>query len=304
MTLTTVLRVLFVTFPCLVLVPAVYAKNPETPLTAEKKSAYPVTAQQGELPEATQKTLSKVIKAIERKPQNNQSQSIVLERGTPHTTPQENQKNTDASGKNFSITFDSPKKIETPDTETLVASAYQAFTLGQMEASIMLYKQLLRINSGNKEAKFGLATAYFQLQQRNQARKLYTEILASAPEDQAALNNFVVLLRQETPEEALEELKKLAQANDKISDIPAQIGMTYARMGNSQEAIKYLRRAVSLAPSNAAYRYNLAIILDKDKQYPEASAIYRQLLIAAQHGVAIPGNPQTLQKRLHFISQH
>ena len=63
-------------------------------------------------------------------------------------------------------------------------------------------------------------------------------------------------------------------------------------------------RAVALSPENLTYRYNLAILMDKQKNYDEAARLYRQLIEASQRGEVIPGNVSNIQQRLTFISSN
>jgi Flp pilus assembly protein TadD len=65
-----------------------------------------------------------------------------------------------------------------------------------------------------------------------------------------------------------------------------------------------MMRAVSMAPENMTYRYNLAILLDKTGRYDEAASLYRQLIEAGLRGETLPGKTQQLQERLTFISSN
>ena len=77
--------------------------------------------------------------------------------------------------------------------------------------------------------------------------------------------------------------------------------MLYMKLGKEKKAIRYLKQAIAISPSNASYRYNLAILLDKMQRYKEAAALYRQLLAAAGRGATIPGDISKMYKRLQFI---
>ena len=118
------------------------------------------------------------------------------------------------------------------------------------------------------------------------------------------LNNFLVLLSDEAPEEALVELEKLAERNPQYSALPAQIAVIYQKLGQFDKAGQYMFQAIEMAPENITYRYNLAIMLDKQHKYDEAAKLYRQIIQAYQRGEAVPGNIQKIQQRLTFISSN
>ena len=60
-------------------------------------------------------------------------------------------------------------------------------------------------------------------------------------------------------------------------------------------------RAIELAPDNMTYKYNLAIMLDKQGQYPDAVAMYRALIQASLRGEQVPASTESMQKRLNFL---
>lgn len=182
--------------------------------------------------------------------------------------------------------------------------AYDALVAGQPTSAIQIYKNILENDPNNKGALFGLATTYHRSGQLDQARVYYGKLLAIDPNHRDGLNNFLVLLADEAPEEALEQLAKLEARNPDFSPIPAQMAVIYQRLGNTDKATEKMFHAIELAPENLVYRYNLAIMLDKQKKYDEASRLYKQLVQAAMRGENIPGNLQKIQQRLTFIGSN
>jgi tetratricopeptide (TPR) repeat protein len=109
------------------------------------------------------------------------------------------------------------------------------------------------------------------------------------------------LVADEAPQAALDQLEKLENRNPDFSPIPAQMAVIYQKQGNMDKASEKMFRAVSLAPENLTYRYNLAILMDKQRNYEEAAKLYQQIIEAYQRGEVIPGNPLKIQERLTFI---
>lgn len=182
--------------------------------------------------------------------------------------------------------------------------AYEALINGQTEDAIIIYRGVLENDPDNKNALFGLATTYHRAGQIDLARPLYGKLLALDPNNRDALNNFLVLLADESPEDALAQLQKLENKNPDFSPIPAQMAVIYQKLGNSDKASEKMFRAVSLAPENLTYRYNLAIMLDKQHNYEEAAKLYRQIVEAHQRGDTTPGDISKIQERLTFISSN
>ena len=182
--------------------------------------------------------------------------------------------------------------------------AYMALIGGQSNVAIATYKKVLDNDPNNKNALFGLATAYHRVGQIDLARPVYAKLLAIDPGNTDGLNNFLVLLSDEAPEEALAELEKLAQRNPQYSALPAQMAVIYQKLGQYDKAGDYMLRAIDMAPENLTYRYNLAIMFDKQHKYEEAAKLYHQIVQAYQRGETIPGNVQKIQQRLTFISSN
>lgn len=182
--------------------------------------------------------------------------------------------------------------------------AYNATVSGQSEAAMGTYQNILDNAPNNTQALFGLATLYHRARQLDKARHLYGRLLAIDPQHRDGFNNFLVLLADEAPREALIELEKLEEKNPGFSTIAAQIAVIHQKLGESDKAIGKMFRAVALAPENLTYRYNLAIMLDKQKNYDESAKLYRQLIEASERGEKIPGNIANIQQRLTFISSN
>jgi Flp pilus assembly protein TadD len=196
------------------------------------------------------------------------------------------------------------KKGPPINVEYELEKAYNATISGQNEAAIATYQEILDNSPNNTQALFGLATLYHRAKQLDKARSLYGRLLAIDPDHRDGFNNFLVLLADEAPREALVELEKLEAKNPGFSTIPAQIAVIYQKLGDFDKAIDKMFRAVALSPENLTYRYNLAIMLDKQKNYDEATKLYKQLVEASDRGEKIPGNISNIQQRLTFISSN
>ncbi len=179
--------------------------------------------------------------------------------------------------------------------------AYNALIAGKSEIAIQIYEDILTGQPKNKEALFGLASTYHRLGQIDIARSLYGKLLEIDPKHRDGLNNFLVLLADEAPQEALTQMERLEAQNPSFSPIPAQMAIIYQKLGDRDKAVDKMYRALSIAPENITYRYNLAIMLDKNGKYEDAGKLYTQLLDSHAKGAVIPGDATKIQQRLTFI---
>lgn len=194
------------------------------------------------------------------------------------------------------------KKTNNPDFMTLLDSGYRALKLGQVEAAKRYYRQANKMDKSSIEAGFGLATCYHKAGQFNLAKKLYSAILKQDPTHQLALNNFLILVGREAKDSAILQFKKLEAINPYNSIIPAQIAMIYLQNKNYIKAAKYLRKAITLDPSNITYQYNLAISLDSAGDNTQAIQQYQLLLEKSYEGGTLPSSNEMINQRIIYLS--
>lgn len=190
------------------------------------------------------------------------------------------------------------------DVYRSLEAAYNSLIAGDQQYAITLYKDVLGMDPENTLALFGLATTYHRAGQIQLARPLYAQLLEIDPNHIEGLNNFLVLLADEAPDEALKELEKLRHSHPNFSPVLAQMALIHEKKKDYQDAAECMRRALALSPENLKYQYNMAIILDKMHNWDEAIRWYRSLIIADERGEKIPGNAREIQQRLTFIDSN
>ena len=179
--------------------------------------------------------------------------------------------------------------------------AYMALIAGASDEAIRIYRDILDAAPQNKLALFGLGTTYHRIGMFDKARPLYGRLLKLDPYHKEALNNFLALIGEESPKDALGQLERLRGKNPDFSPIPAQMALIYRRIHDYDNAIHLMQEAASLSPENLVYKYNLAIMYDTAGKKREAAMLYKQLLDARYRGEKIPADPTHLQERLTFL---
>lgn len=192
----------------------------------------------------------------------------------------------------------------TYDVSYDLEKAYEALIAGNTEEAVRIYGKALEADPNNEMALFGLATTYHRLGILGKARPLYGKLLRLDPYNREALNNFLALVGEESPEAAILQLEKLEQANPDFSPIPAQLSILYERIGEKENAVDKMLKAVVLSPENLVYKYNLAILYDRNDRPAEAITVYRQLLAAHERGQELPSPVKTIQERLTFLDSN
>ena len=186
-----------------------------------------------------------------------------------------------------------------------VRSGYAALISGQYDTALGFYERASKNEPTSVLALLGRGTAYQKLGRDAEARAAYEAALKIDPQNREALTNVTGLVGQTQPEEALKRLIEMEGQHKNFSPIPAQIGLIYAKMGNSDAAVEYLRRAVALTPGAPMYHYNLAIVFDRAGQREQAIASYKQVLELTDGG-NVPGLSRVdIQRRVEFLTvQH
>jgi lipopolysaccharide assembly protein B len=187
------------------------------------------------------------------------------------------------------------------DVFRTLESAYNSLIAGDQQYALTLYKQVLDEDPENTLALFGLATTYHRAGQTQLARPIYGKLLDIDPQNVEGLNNFLVLLADESPKEALVELERLQRSHSGFSPVPAQMSLIYEKQGDFAKAAEKMTQALALSPENLKYQYNMAIIFDKMGDWDESAKWYQRLITAQDRGEKIPGNAQEIQQRLTFI---
>jgi Tfp pilus assembly protein PilF len=193
--------------------------------------------------------------------------------------------------------------VKNPDLDVnqYLEQAYEAQLKEDLGTAMDRYQAIVEAYPDNNEAKFGLATTYHRMGELLMARNLYAEIIQSEPGNLEALNNLLVLVSQESPEEALAELQKLEKRNPYFSPIPAQMAALYAKNRDFGSAVESIQRAMDIDPRNLAYRYNAAVLMDRAGRRQDAIDLYTSLKRSHERGLDVPADMAAIQERLTFL---
>jgi tetratricopeptide (TPR) repeat protein len=145
---------------------------------------------------------------------------------------------------------------------------------------LMPYVQAFGASPPDLEAGYFLAEAYTKMGQLEAAEKVLRKILEGLPDDVDALSSLVVVLRaRHQLTDAIATLRRLAElVPSRAREFYSQIADLELLLYHDDEAIRYARRAVEMAPHDPAAHLRLAEIFEKKEDFPAAVAAYRAAL--------------------------
>lgn len=172
----------------------------------------------------------------------------------------------------------SKKTAEKGDIEAQVIAANRALELERYESALEMFNSLYERNPRDVRILMGRAVAQQKLGMDDVAIMSYEALLDAAPGNTDAIVNMMGLIKKQYPAVALRRLTDLRDKFPGNAGIAAQLGMTYAQMGDNQQALQSLGTAASLDPNNAQHLYNMAVVADRAGSKAMAVQYYEQSL--------------------------
>jgi tetratricopeptide (TPR) repeat protein len=150
---------------------------------------------------------------------------------------------------------------ETPEFESLLASAQQAQARGDFEAAAESYRRAIAIHPEIPELKANLGLMYYQTGKDQPAIEALDQAIRLKP-GLFVPNLFLGLeyLKLKRFNEATLYLKRAAQLKPADTQVQLGLGQAYAGIGNTRLAINSYLRANEIDPQNADVWYHLGVL--------------------------------------------
>jgi Flp pilus assembly protein TadD len=191
---------------------------------------------------------------------------------------------------------------QTPQTDPVLLSAYQAFNAGDLARARDGYQQVLRAIPNNRDALLGLAAIETQDGQYAAAERFYVRLLELDPRDAHAQAGLIGLKGQIDPVSAESRLKTMIAAQPEAHFLNFTLGNQYAAQGRWAEAQQAYFRAYTGDPEHPDFAYNLAVSLDKMHQSGPALEYYRRALALAK-GHQVSFDTAQVSKRVSQLAR-
>lgn len=159
-----------------------------------------------------------------------------------------------------------------------LVSANRALKLGRYEAALEIYQTLYEKNRKDPQVLMGVAVALQRMGNFDASIAAYQELLEVQPKNVGAEVNMLGLMSEKYPSVALRRLEELRKEKPSELAVVAQLAVTQAQMNNTPEALKYLAVAASMQPQNPSHVFNMAVIADRAGNRKEAVRFYEQAL--------------------------
>lgn len=176
------------------------------------------------------------------------------------------------------ITFDSS------NTEALKRLSMALRYGKHYDEAIAYSKSALDKNPNDTDMMLLLGNIYYEMGRYADAAAQYRQAVNKAPENPRALYNLASAMLKLGDDFSSAEYFKRAADLDKYGDVAyrasSSLGIIYTEKGDNEQAVKYLKQAVSIRPNNAANHYNLGLAYLKAGREDEA---LKELALAEQY---------------------
>jgi Tfp pilus assembly protein PilF len=183
-----------------------------------------------------------------------------------------------------------------------VGAGYNALLRGEYDTALGFYDRAIDKEPNSVLALLGRGAALQKMRRFEDAQTVYSKVLKLDPENREALTNMTALVAERSPSEALNRLLDLDHDYPNFSPISAEIGLAYAKLGSMDQALTYLRKAITLSPDSVMYQYNMALVLDHMGLREQAISAYETVLSNLRTGRMAPElSTANIERRVQFL---
>src|SRR5215213_2820380 len=187
---------------------------------------------------------------------------------------------------NSSIPSQSTPLPEFPDAETAYAEGDKLFDANKTELAIEAYRQAVSKNPDFADAWFKLGVSYALIEKQNEIESLNEENPEETPTPTPARKSKndkkEKIIRTKDSEKAFEKAvaayKKIIAKNKEDDAAYYNLGRSYNKLDEDEDAQKALKEAVKLKPDDTLYQTEYGAILIKLAQYDEAVRALKKAL--------------------------
>ena len=146
------------------------------------------------------------------------------------------------------------------------------------KAKDYLERSIENLNS-NLSSILSLFEIYINDNQLSEAASVADKIISNFPDDwRGYYSRAIVYLNQENYKSMILLLEPIAEGFEKIFSIQYLLGIAYNRFLDSENAILYFNKALSIEPNSKNALHSLAILYDEKSQWENSDEIYIKLI--------------------------
>jgi tetratricopeptide (TPR) repeat protein len=184
--------------------------------------------------------------------------------------------------------------------DATLSSAYQALERGQLDDAERMYRQVVASNPRSVDGMLGLASTLAQQGKGDAATQIYLRVLEQEPRNAYAQAGLLNIAGRANPVAAEARLKQLI-AREPSAFLYFTLGNVYAEQRQWAGAQAAYFQALSMAPDNPDYAFNLAVGLEHLSQPKLALDYYRRAVALAQSRGHAQFEPARVQTRIRSL---
>jgi tetratricopeptide (TPR) repeat protein len=160
-----------------------------------------------------------------------------------------------------------------------VAIAELFFQTKQFPLAIQSYEQALRLDGSNEKAAIGLARAYREVFNYDEARRVLEAASARHPRSGAPLAELGKLdIHLQHYDQAIHELQQAVKRQPSLVETHTDLGVAYQAKGNPKEALEQFDEALRLDAASASAHYFRGLLYadsdDNQRAYEDVRKAY------------------------------
>jgi tetratricopeptide (TPR) repeat protein len=181
-------------------------------------------------------------------------------------------------------------------------AAWLAYERGNYSDAKQLYRNVLKIEDGNRDAQLGLGAIAVIEKDNVRARRIYSALLQQDPRDPIATAALAGLNSHK--DSLVSDNSYLLAMLEKNPDAPHlnfSVGNNYAQQKKWKSAQQYYFKAWQYDSDNADYLFNLAVSMDQLGKSQQAIDFYRDSLVKSSNK-QVGFSVAAVQKRIDELS--
>jgi len=167
-----------------------------------------------------------------------------------------------------------------PSNNPFFLKAVNYHRQNRLRQAIAMYRAVLKKYPGHKDTHINISAAYIQSGAFSEANSILHGMMIREPEDPAILMNLAISeIGLKRPERAIFYLGQVRSNGDgETFDLCFHRGVAFSQLGDSEQAIKWYRKAEEINPEHPFVIYNMAVLYDKMGDYKSAIRYYQKRL--------------------------
>ena len=182
-------------------------------------------------------------------------------------------------------------------------NAWLAYENGDYKEARELYREVMHVESNNRDALLGLGAIAVKEKDYAAAKKYYSLLLKQDPDDPIATAVLTSIYNEQTAQESGEEyLLSMLRKHPDAPHLNFSLANIYAQQSKWKSAQQYYFNAWKHDNDNPEYIFNLAVSMDQLNKREQALNFYKDSLVKSQNR-QVSFSRKDVEKRIMELSE-